>query len=356
MTYPGDTADPVDVAGFFAEVAQSYKLPRILPIMTSAVEMTSAWTGPGDVKDIPGYLEPVDGCSVGYFQQQADNIGCGVFGWGTKAQCQDATYAVNRFCQEAVKYIDDEWNSETTDPAMLGEWAATVQRPLESLRYMYAFKGYPIAQELLADWDSKQGGATVGDVDGWPTAHVYLSNGWLYTKDPQGNVLWLHYDPNLELKTNKDGWLFLEQENVANQETSDWEWPVGTTPPDPSSWYYEERHPIRWTWRADVEAWARYLVNNYDVSCNTYYDHPEGYWRTEDSIDVWGPGGRDDPIDYATGQAVFEEVMGDPGKPDIDWIIWQRTIYGAWNGWNGEPFGDGSTFTNHEDHVHITYK
>jgi hypothetical protein len=149
-TYPGDTASPREVAHWMANVAhQKYRLPGILPVMTSCVELTDAWTGPGDVKDVRGYLDNVDACSVGYFQQQADNLGCGKFGWGTRAQLINAPYALRRFCEEAVKY-KKKFNAGNI--RQLGEWCATVQRPREDLRHLYAEKGYPMASDLLRGW------------------------------------------------------------------------------------------------------------------------------------------------------------------------------------------------------------
>jgi len=149
-TYPGDTASPKEVAHWMASVAhQQYDLPGILPVMTSCVELTGAWTGPGDVKDVRGYLRNVDACSVGYFQQQADDLGCGKFGWGTRAQLIKAEYALRRFCEEAAKY---KGKFNVGNIGQLGEWCATVQRPRADLRHLYADKGYPMASELLRDW------------------------------------------------------------------------------------------------------------------------------------------------------------------------------------------------------------
>jgi hypothetical protein len=149
-TYPGDTATPKEVAHWMAHVAhKKYDLPGILPVMTSCVELTDAWTGPGDVKDVTGYLRNVDACSVGYFQQQADDLGCGRFGWGTRAQLIKAEYALRRFCEEAVKY---KGRFNAGNIRQLGEWCATVQRPREDLRHLYADKGYPMASKLLRDW------------------------------------------------------------------------------------------------------------------------------------------------------------------------------------------------------------
>lgn len=129
-------------------------------------------------------------------------------------------------------------------------------------------------------------------------------------------------------------------------------WPVANAAPVAGN--YQQRHPTRYTWRSDVEGWARYLVQNYDVWCNTYWDHPENYWRDEDSFDVWGPGGRNDPLDWSVGDTVFNKLFNAKGAPYIEWIIWRRRIYGKWNGWKGQPFGTNA-FEWHDDHIHCTY-
>lgn len=122
---------------------------------------------------------------------------------------------------------------------------------------------------------------------------------------------------------------------------------------------YVDLHPSRWdtVWRADIEVWARYLVDNYDVSCNTYVHHPAGEWspRDETSFDVWGPAGRGFAVDPSIGSTIFNQLFHDEGEPDIDWIIWQATIYHAGNGWAGQPWG-ANEFEWHFDHVHVTYK
>lgn len=110
-----------------------------------------------------------------------------------------------------------------------------------------------------------------------------------------------------------------------------------------------------------MEAWARWLVENYSVWVNTYHNHPEdvflraGESRMMDSYDVWGPSGRGDPLDPALGDELFGIIFNDPNPPNIEWIIYKRRMYGAWNSWYGEPFGDGSVFMNHDDHIHVTY-
>jgi GH25 family lysozyme M1 (1,4-beta-N-acetylmuramidase) len=117
---------------------------------------------------------------------------------------------------------------------------------------------------------------------------------------------------------------------------------------------YEARHPTRYEWRDDVEAQIRRIYARFpEVTINTYVDHPEGFGRDFDSFDVWGPRGRDNPIDFDLGQRVFEFVFNDPNPPLIEWCIWQRAI---WTRASGifVPFGFDD-FTFHEDHSHWTF-
>ncbi|MGH3148790.1 MAG: glycoside hydrolase family 25 protein [Rubrobacter sp.] len=119
---------------------------------------------------------------------------------------------------------------------------------------------------------------------------------------------------------------------------------------------YEDRHPTRYQWREDVEAQIRRIYARFpNVHINTYVDHPEGFGRDRGSFDVWGPGGRNDDIDPDLGDRVFDFVFNDPNPPLIEWCIWRRAI------WDHEskmfqPFGNGSKFTNHEDHSHFTFQ
>jgi hypothetical protein len=155
-------------------------------------------------------------------------------------------------------------------------------------------------------------------------------------------------------------------ESVAEEAFS---WPEANDPPIDDSDIYQLRHPTRYFWRPDVESWARWLVTNFNVWCNTYYEYPEGrgfeeasigpdgtVWYIENtSLDVWGPDGRNDPLGLTVGWQIFRILMDYPDPPDIRWIIWQATQYGAWNNWEGEPFGDDDPFMQHFDHIHVTY-
>jgi hypothetical protein len=157
---------------------------------------------------------------------------------------------------------------------------------------------------------------------------------------------------------------------------SRWAWPEAWDPPILDSPIYQDRHPTRYVWRPDVESWARWLVDEFpeEVWCNTYYEHPGSgvigvpgrgfeiasidddtvWYIMHTSIDVWDYQGRNYAIDPSLGQWIFRILMDYPYPPDIRWIIWRTRQYGAWNDWQGEPFG-WDDFTWHYDHIHVTY-
>jgi GH25 family lysozyme M1 (1,4-beta-N-acetylmuramidase) len=117
---------------------------------------------------------------------------------------------------------------------------------------------------------------------------------------------------------------------------------------------YQDRHPTRYQWRDDVEAQIRRIYARFpSVHINTYVDHPEGLGRDKDSFDVWGPGGRNDPIGFDLGQRVFDFVFTDPNPPLIEWCIWRRAIWERRTK-EFEPFGN-NPFTFHDDHCHFTF-
>lgn len=143
--YPGDLADPDVVARWMARVAyEEYGLPPVLPVMCSYVELTGAWTGPGDVKSVPGYLNNLDWDSYGYFQQRPS------MGWGSWEQVTNADYALRKFCQVAYDESGGSWNKNQTNPHILGEWCQYVQR--SGHPNAYRDKGYPAAMKLIHGW------------------------------------------------------------------------------------------------------------------------------------------------------------------------------------------------------------
>ena len=91
-----------------------------------------------------------------------------------------------------------------------------------------------------------------------------------------------------------------------------------------------------------------------EIHINTYLDHPEGLHRTLTSFDVWGSGGRGDPICFAKGERVREIVFNDPGLPIIEWAIWRRKIRRRSDGYKPHTFGEDA-FTFHDDHLHFTF-
>jgi hypothetical protein len=120
---------------------------------------------------------------------------------------------------------------------------------------------------------------------------------------------------------------------------------------------YIDLHPTRYNWRPDVEELARYLVDNYDVWCNTYVDHPPGWSADERSIDVWGPGGRGHAIDPAVGQAVFNYVFDNPNPPSIHWTIWWGWMWSRAGLWEPAPEGPAidPTDPGYYRHIHYTF-
>lgn len=194
----------------------------------------------------------------------------------------------------------------------------------------------------------------------------YDQEGWAY--DTASGLYVKSTTADLDHKTNKDGWLWAKVE-PGEIPPPTWSWPEAWDEPIPDSWIYQARHPTRYVWRPDVEVWARWLVDNFNVWCNTYYEHPEerGFeeastdpdgtvWYIENtSLDVWGLPDRNNPLGLTVGWQIFRILMDDPSPPNIRWIIWQATQYGAWNSWDGEPFGGNDPFMQHYDHIHVTY-
>ena len=107
--------------------------------------------------------------------------------------------------------------------------------------------------------------------------------------------------------------------------------PPGFKPKAPSKGNFVERHPTRYRWSKHVKPLIRTLYREMggpdEIHINTYLDHPEGLHRTLTSFDVWGPGGRGDPIGFDKGERVRRiafRLNNDPGLPTIEWAIWQR--------------------------------
>ena len=141
--------------------------------------------------------------------------------------------------------------------------------------------------------------------------------------------------------------------------------PPGFVPkaPQPNASRYDQRYPTRFQFREDVEQVVRNLYKEfgkYNIFVNTYVKHPPVEPRPTVSFDVWGgggdrPGHRGLPLNPKIGAEVFDFLFNDPNPPNLRWCIYRRQIRGAWNNFVPEPFGDGTPFTNHDDHSHWTY-
>lgn len=197
----------------------------------------------------------------------------------------------------------------------------------------------------------------------YPTTKVgFDGNGWALNLQ-DNSYLRAPSLASTTLYTDASGWFYSFEASTPIKPV--FKWPEAKDTPDPSSYNYTRRNPTRYSWaeggRGDVEAWAHYLISNFDVSVNTYHHHPEEVWinrgisREYDSLDVWGPGGRGYALDADLGDEIFGVLFNDPDPPDIEWIIYKGVMYGAWNGWEGEPFGSDD-FSWHYDHIHVTYR
>ena len=89
------------------------------------------------------------------------------------------------------------------------------------------------------------------------------------------------------------------------------------------------------------------------ISTNTYYDHPEGYWYDNRSIDVWGWNSRGLYLPTTTGWQVWDYIWA-TWPNSIQYVIYKRYYYSAANNWIGVAWGYDS-FTWHDDHMHITF-
>jgi len=118
------------IAQWMASVAISKGIPPLLPVMTSLAEC--------DLINIT-YGDDAGPDSVGLFQQRPSQ------GWGTRAQCQDPIYALNKFLAVALKEKDRFVNRGEVG---LPHWAQAVQRSAFSTGSNYLAK-LPKAKKLL---------------------------------------------------------------------------------------------------------------------------------------------------------------------------------------------------------------
>lgn len=185
----------------------------------------------------------------------------------------------------------------------------------------------------------------------------YDASGWALVGD-----MWLRSEPDLELATNRDGWLYLknahqvvEVKPQVKPKPEKWEWPEAN---DPVGYVgdgsYIDYHPTRYTWIPEVDEVARYLVDNYDCWVNTYVDHPPGWGLDITSLDIWGPGGRGDQVNDS-GDTGFWDVFNNGKPPWIRWCIRDGWIWDDYYGWRVYWDTDAWSDAGHYAHRHITF-
>lgn len=95
------------------------------------------------------------------------------------------------------------------------------------------------------------------------------------------------------------------------------------------------------------------------VTCNTYQRHPRLLYRlfpgvawSRHSIDVWGAGGRGDPLAIPLGVTTVNLLLGLSGEPQVRHIIWRHALWTSWGGWSLWTKDDHAGTLRH---VHVTF-
>jgi hypothetical protein len=110
--------------------------------------------------------------------------------------------------------------------------------------------------------------------------------------------------------------------------------------------------PTRWRWRPSVRRVVRHIESNYSgAACNTYVCHPWCGWGRV-SVDVWGPGGRGDPIAYDLGWKILADVFNDPSNPPLRHTIY---VHQLWTSFGGYSWWAKEDHSGRLRHVHLTF-
>jgi hypothetical protein len=110
--------------------------------------------------------------------------------------------------------------------------------------------------------------------------------------------------------------------------------------------------PTRWRWRRDVRRVVESIERRWpNVRCNTYVAHPWVGWSRV-SIDIWGTGGRGDPVPLKTGHEILQYLWERRVPPAVRHTIYLhqlRTSFGGASFWGPDDHSDDLR------HVHVTY-
>jgi hypothetical protein len=97
---------------------------------------------------------------------------------------------------------------------------------------------------------------------------------------------------------------------------------------------------------------VRYIEATYpQAACNTYVGHPWRGWGRV-SVDVWGPGGRGDPIGYDLGWKILGDVFNNPANPALRHTIY---IHQLWTSFGGYSWWAPADHSGRLRHVHLTF-
>jgi hypothetical protein len=148
--------------------------------------------------------------------------------------------------------------------------------------------------------------------------------------------------------------------------------------PRPGSPDYVARHPTRYDWREDIEELIRLIYRRFggpeEQQMNTYVNHPpneengRSIWfgfQTQDlSLDVWGPGGRGDPLPLEQHRKIYRFLFNLKGAPDWWWAISRGEMFvrnrdedfnPLWEGGiEDAPPGPPDSDPEHVRHMHLT--
>ena len=150
--YPGDDAQPEEIAGWMASAAQKRGLPPELPVMAALVE--------SGMKNLDGG----DADSAGFFQMRVGIWDKGDYsGYRDKPELQLKWFLDHAAAEQKQRVAGGQ---SVKDPKQYGEWIADVENPAAQYRGRYQLQ-LDEAQALLKKAGAKSGGGGAEDlVDG----------------------------------------------------------------------------------------------------------------------------------------------------------------------------------------------
>jgi cell wall-associated NlpC family hydrolase len=147
--YPGDNAQPQEIAGWMASAAQKRGLPPELPVMASLVE--------SGMKNLDGG----DADSAGFFQMRV-----GIWDKGDYSGYRDEPELQLKWFLDHAAAVQKQrvaGGQSVKDPKQYGEWIADVENPAAQYRGRYQLQ-LDEAQALLKKAGAKSGGGGAADL------------------------------------------------------------------------------------------------------------------------------------------------------------------------------------------------